>query len=90
MRDNFERFGGFTSLDMIKMETNTLLQLYIALSMRNELEQVCIETEGIVAMERAEAYQFLINFIIHNTLNRKKDDVYVLSGDVFSQAMIHS
>ena len=47
MRDNFERFGGYSCLDVMKREINTLEWPYISLTMRNELEQVCVGAEGI-------------------------------------------
>jgi len=40
MRDNFERFGDYICLDVMKREHNHLHWPYIAMSLRNELEKV--------------------------------------------------
>ena len=62
MRMNFELFGGYISVDAMKRELNTLLWPYMATSMWNELNQVCVGCEGIVLSEREEAYNALLDF----------------------------
>lgn len=74
----------------MQRKINHLHWPYISLTMRNEMEQVCVGAEGIVASEREEAYAFLLNFIIDNSPGHDKSNVYALSGDgFFSQSMIH-
>lgn len=91
MRGNFERFGDYICLDVMKRELNHLHWPYIAMSLRNELEKVCVCAEGIVAAEKDNAYKFLVNFVLENSPGRDKSRVYVLSGDgFFSQEMIES
>ena len=62
MRMNFELYGGYLSVDAMKRDLNTLLWPYMATSMWNELNQVCVGCEGILLSEREEAYKALLNF----------------------------
>ena len=81
MRDNFERFGGFICLDMMKRGINKLLWPYVAIAMYNDLEEICIGCEGIMTAERIEAYEFVLHFMCAQTPARSKEEVYVVSGD---------
>jgi hypothetical protein len=56
MRDNFERFGNFVCVDSMKRELNTYAWPYMAISMYNEMDLVCVGCEGIMCSEREEAY----------------------------------
>ena len=40
MRDNFERFGSYISLDMMKRGINSLLWPFVSVSMYNELKKI--------------------------------------------------
>ena len=89
MRDNFERFGGFICLDMMKRGINKLLWPYVAVAMYNNLEEVCIGCEGIMTAERIEGYEFALNFMFDQTPARSKDKVYVVAGDgIFDESVI--
>jgi len=91
MRDNFERFGGFICLDVMKRGINKLLWPYLAVAMYNDLEQVCVGCEAIVCAERKEAYDFVVKFMCRNSPGRPTEDVYVVAGDgFFNQKMIES
>ena len=82
MRDNFERFGGFVAIDAMKRELNTLLWPYMAITMYNELNMICLGCEAIVISERKEAYKALLNFICDEKYSsRLKPDVSVLAAD---------
>lgn len=82
MRDNFERFGGFIALDAMKREINSLLWPYMAITMYNELEMICLACEAIVITERKEAYKALINFVCDEKhSSRLHKDVSVLTAD---------
>jgi hypothetical protein len=48
MRCNFELFGDFIGLDMIKRGINTPLWPYFSLTMYDEMKRVCIGCEGIL------------------------------------------
>ena len=62
MRMNFELYGGYIAVDAMKRDLNTLLWPYMATSMWNELNQVCVGCEGILFSEREEAYKALLEF----------------------------
>ena len=67
MRDNFERFGGFLSMDAMLCPINEIEWPYISISMYNELNSVCVACEGIVCGERVEAYKAMIDFFLITT-----------------------
>ena len=82
IRMNFELFGSFLCVDAMKREINSFLWPYVATTMYNELECVCVGCEGIVLAEREEAYEALLNFQVKHS-RRKKDDVNAISSDGF-------
>ena len=89
MRKNFELFGGFICVDAMKRDINTLLWPYIATTMYNEMDCVCVGCEGIVLSEREEAYEAMLDFQILNS-RRKRDEVYAISCDGFlNQSIIN-
>ena len=51
-RMNFELYGGYLSVDAMKRDINTLLWPYMATSMWNDLNEVCVGCEGILLSER--------------------------------------
>ena len=81
MRDNFERFGGFISMDAMKRNLTSLDWPYMSISMYNELNSVCLACEGIVCGERVEAYSAMVQFVIQNNNKRKKEDINVVAAD---------
>ena len=90
MRENFDLFGGYVCVDAMKRGINTLLWPYIATTMYNELESVCVGCEGIVTGERVDAYRALLDFQVRNS-TRKKEEIYGLSADGFlSQEVLNS
>ena len=62
MRMNFELYGGYLSVDAMKRDLNTLLWPYMATSMWNDLNEVCVGCEAIMLSEREEAYEAMLNF----------------------------
>ena len=81
MRDNFERFGGYLSMDAMLMPINEMEWLYMSISMYNELNSVCVACEGIVCGERLEAYKAMIDFVIQNNTKRTRSDIDVVASD---------
>ena len=57
MRNNFELFGSYISVDAMKRDINILLWPYMAVTMLNEMGNVCVGCEGIMLSEREEAYK---------------------------------
>ena len=47
MRKNFELFGSFICVDAMKRDINTLIWPYMATTMYNEMNSVCVGCEGI-------------------------------------------
>ena len=88
MRHNFELFGSYISVDAMKRDINYLLWPYMAVTMLNEMGNVCVGCEGIMLSEREEAYEAMLNFQINNT-RRTKDEVHGLSADgILNQEVI--
>lgn len=89
MRDNFEHFGGFICLDMMKQGINKLLQPYVSVIMYNDLEEIFNRCEGIMTVKRIEGYEFALNFMFVQTLVQSKEEVYVVSEDaIFDESII--
>ena len=70
MRMNFELYGGYLSVDAMKRDINTLLWPYMATSLWNDLNEVCVGCEGILLSEREEAYKAMLDFQV-----RKRFDI---------------
>lgn len=81
MRANFERYGSFISVDAMKRGINKWLWPYIAITMYNELDMVCVGCESIICTERIEAYESVINFCLDNSPGRSREEIYVLTAD---------
>jgi len=89
MRRNFELYGSYLSLDMMKRGINTLLWPYSAVAMYDDNMNICIACEGILCGERLDMYQFLALFLSENSPGRLLSAVNVVSGDgFFDQNMI--
>eukprot|EP00956_Cyclotella_meneghiniana_P039965 scaffold183952_cov43-Cyclotella_meneghiniana.AAC.1 len=89
MRDNFERFGRYSALDMMKRGINTILWPYVAVSMYNELRKICMGCEGIVSGEKKQTYKFVSVFLGKYTPGRPLSEVSIVAGDeFFNQEMI--
>ena len=48
MRCNFERFGSYISIDCMKRELNTMAWPYFAISLKNELNKICVGCEVLL------------------------------------------
>ena len=72
MRMNFELYGGYISVDAMKRDINTLLWPYMATSMWNDLNEVCVGCEGIILSEREEAYKAMLDFQVSKYLSVQK------------------
>lgn len=83
MRTNFERFGHYICLDVMKRGINKLLWPYLAMTFYNKLQQICVGCEALMMAERGEAYKAIIDFVCRSAPKRKRENIYVLSGDGF-------
>ena len=83
MRRNFELFGGYIALDMMKRGLNTLLWPYVAVSMYDECMKLCIACEGILCGEQVDMYRFVSDFLSCSAPGRPLSLVGIVSGDGF-------
>ncbi|KAK1748651.1 hypothetical protein QTG54_000590 [Skeletonema marinoi] len=83
MRKNFELFGNFIGLDMMKRGINKLLWPYAAVAMYDDMRQLCLACEGVLCGERTDMYQFIANFLASSTPERTLEDVKIVAGDAF-------
>ena len=89
MRRNFELFGGYISLDMMKRGLNTLLWPYCAVTMYDEHMEICVACEGILCGEREDMYKFMAQFLSESAPGRPLSEVNIVAGDgFFDQQMI--
>lgn len=83
MRRNFELFGGYISMDMMKRGINTLLWPYVAVTMYDENMKLCLACEGILCGERVDMYQFVADFLGESAPGRPLSNVNIVAGDGF-------
>ena len=83
MRRNWELFGDYICLDMMKRGLNTLLWPYFAVTLYDETGGLCVACEGIVCGERIDMYKFVADFIGESAPGRSKEDVMIVAGDGF-------
>ncbi|KAL7450896.1 hypothetical protein ACHAWC_002749 [Mediolabrus comicus] len=83
MRRNFELFGGYISMDMMKRGINTLLWPYVAVTMYDENMKLCLACEGILCGERVDMYHFVANFLGESAPGRPLSNVNIVAGDGF-------
>ena len=82
MRDNFERFGRFVDIDAMKRGTTDLICPYMAITMCNELNLICLGCEGIVMVERSEASKAMVFFVLDSNLSsRSHKEMHVVAAD---------
>lgn len=90
MRRQYELFGGYICLDMMKRGINKLLWPYAAVAMYDDKRNICIACEGILCGERYDMYEFMASFLHKNAPGRRLTSVDVVAGDgFFTQEMIH-
>ena len=83
MKDNFDMFGGFLSIDAMKRGINKLLWPYMSITMFNELNSICVACEAIICSERDESYNAMIQFVLKNSKNRTNENINVIAADGF-------
>ncbi|KAL7552459.1 hypothetical protein ACHAWF_016605 [Thalassiosira exigua] len=83
MRRNFELFGGYICMDMMKRGINKLLWPYSAVTMYDETRKICLACEGFMCGERSDMYEFSARFLEQYAPGRSLSDVRIVSGDGF-------
>ena len=77
---NFERFGSFICLNVIKRGIKNILWPCTSIVMCNDLDQVCVGCEVIFCGERELTRLFVVKFLLINTLARLEHKVYSVAG----------
>ncbi|KAL7545888.1 hypothetical protein ACHAWF_014596 [Thalassiosira exigua] len=83
MRRNFELFGGYVCMDMMKRGINKLLWPYSAVTMYDDTRKICLACEGFMCGERSDMYEFSARFLEQYAPGRPLSDVRIVSGDGF-------
>ena len=83
MRRNFELFGDYISLDMMKRALNILLWPYTAVCMYDDARKLCLGCEGVLCGERMDMYEFMCQFLGKSSPGRPLSEVKIVSGDGF-------
>ncbi|KAL7525422.1 hypothetical protein ACHAWF_002523, partial [Thalassiosira exigua] len=90
MRRNFELFGSYLALDMMKKGMSSLLWMYLAVAMYDESKRICIGCEGMLIGEREDMYAFVASFLSKHSPGRPLSSVLIVSGDnFFNKKTIH-
>ena len=64
MRDNFERFGNYLSIDLMRSSVcNNNLCCYIAPVIKNEIKNINIVCEDFVITETHDNYTFILELL---------------------------
>ena len=83
MRDNFERFGRWVSLDTMKRGISKWFWPHMAIVVYGEMRKVCLGYEGLMIGEKKEAYDFMCKFLCGRSPGRDVVHVRVVAGEDF-------
>ena len=84
MRDNFERFGNYLSIDVIRPYVCNATELcYIVSVILNEIWKINIVCEGFVSTETHNVYTFILEYLFYILTSRKNINVYGIFADEF-------
>ena len=83
MRRNFELYGHYISLDMMKRELTRHNWCYVAVTSRNEFCNVVVCLEGMMSTEDFDSYKFICSNLLKMAPGRAPSKVSIVSGDGF-------
>ena len=84
MRDNFERFGNYLSIDVTKSSiSNSAEFCYIAPVVLNKIGRINVVFEGFVITENHDAYTFILESLFQMSSKRSKENVHAIFADEF-------
>ena len=84
MRDKFERFGNFISIDIMHSSVcNAKEFCYISPIITNEVGKINVVCEGFVISEIHDAYTFVLDSLFKICPLRNKNQVYAIFSDEF-------
>ena len=83
MRGNYENFVHYISMDAMRRELNEKNWSYLAVTVKNEINesQVCVEC--LAVGERKDSYRFMISSLILFSPGMSALDVFMVSSDAF-------
>ena len=77
MRDNFERFGDYISIDVMHSYIcNAKSVCYIAPVIKNEVGKINVVCEGFVISETHDTYTFVVDLLFKMCPFRGEGDVH--------------
>jgi len=84
MRDNFERFGNYLSIDVMKSSiSNSSEFCYMAPVVLNEIWRINVVYEGFVITENHDAYTFILESLFQMSSKRSKENIHSIFADEF-------
>ena len=84
MRDNFERFGNYLYIDVMRSSVSNAKELcYIALVVLNEIGIINVICAGFVIKENHDAYTFILESLFQMSSTRSKENVHSIYTDEF-------
>ena len=79
MRNNFERFGNYLSIDVIISSISDVKEFcYIAPVVLNEIGRINIVCEGFVITENHDIYIFILESLFQMSSSRSKEIVHAI------------
>ena len=89
MRQNYELFGEYMCLDMMKRAMNKLAWPYTGIALYDKMGHVCVCLEGFICCERYDMYLAKAQFLSKHATKRSLSDIKILAGDeLFHQSMV--
>ena len=84
MRDNFEPFGNYLSINVMRSSVcNTKNIFYIAPVVKNEIGKINVVCEGFVISENHDVYTFILEELFKISTSRTKGNIYSIFSDEF-------
>ena len=81
MRRNYELFGSFICVGMMKRGITTLLWTYTVITMLDEMNRVCVACEEIICRERHHMFFAQAIFLNEYAPRRLLTEVFIIAGD---------
>ena len=84
MMDNFERFGNYLSIDVMKSSVSNAKEFcYIAPVVLNEIGRINVVCEGFVITKNHDAYTFILESLFQMSSSQSKESVRTIYVDEF-------
>ena len=84
MRDNFQRFGNYLSIDVMRLSICIAKKIsYIAPVILNEIGKTNVVYERFFITETHYTYTFILELLFKMSTSRSKKNVYAIFSDEF-------